>query len=765
MVILRVLLASVLLTLGIGIIALGAGKIVAPDKEQPVLPSQVKMSGLFHERMVNHEKNWLLKRDENALLGGFQHRPGSHPWIGEHVGKWLHAACRAWSYTQDPALRKKMDRVVKELLATQLADGYMGTYTKDQRWTSWDVWVHKYCLIGLMNYYEFTGDKAALKGARGIGDVLVNTFGPGKRDIIKSGTHVGMAATSVMEPMMHLYNATGEKKFLEFCEYLVKAYDQPHGPKIISSLLEKGSVFRTANGKAYEMMSNLVGLCELYRCTGNEKYLRVPTIAWEDIVENQMYITGGTSLGEHFQKDHYLPRTGAVSETCATVTWLQLNLQLLRLTGESKYADVIEQIVYNHLLGAQKPTGDAFCYFTPLEGTKQYRTDICCCTSSGPRGVALIPTFAYGMKSDGIAVNLYGPSSLVATIPGGPKVRITQETDYPFSGRVTLKISPEKPAKFTLYLRIPGWCRRAFILGSGLKGIRPPKPGTYAPITTTWQKESTVTLDMEVRPTMVQGDYGNKGLVAVRCGPLVLAADTVLNPGIESLQRVAIKYRRPGANVRIEERSGKKVFAVPASVVTLSGEKREWKPLKLYMTTFADAGAEGYSFKVWLREPGSFSSAAFSLFSFGKESYSRKGNVEGEIADGETSTLRVTFNARKADEDWYAVTLKKAVKINRVVYAHGAIFHDGGWFDASAGKPKIQVLRKPNAEWETVAELKSYPATTATNHRRMRNGQEFSVKFPTVETYGIRIIGKPAYGDSPSQAFSSCAELQGFFDK
>jgi DUF1680 family protein len=251
------------------------GAMIVHDKQKPLLPSQVKMSGYLHERMIGNEKNWLLKRPEDALLGGFQHRPGSHPWIGEHVGKWLHASCLAWSYTGDPELRKKMDRVVKALLAAQEPDGYLGTYTKDERWTSWDVWVHKYCLIGLMSYYEFTGDKAALRGAQGIGDLLTATFGPDKRDIIASGTHVGMAATSVMEPMMYLYNATSDKKYLDFCEYLVKAYDQPHGPKIISSLLEKRSVHETANGKAYEMMSNLVGLCELYRFTGNEKYLSI----------------------------------------------------------------------------------------------------------------------------------------------------------------------------------------------------------------------------------------------------------------------------------------------------------------------------------------------------------------------------------------------------------------------------------------------------------------------------------------------------------
>ncbi|MDP2895155.1 MAG: glycoside hydrolase family 127 protein [bacterium] len=757
-----------LLTGLVGVIGMGNvahGAIIVNDKQKPLLPSQVKMSGFLHERMINNEKNWLLKRPEDVLLGGFQRRPGSHPWIGEHVGKWLHASCLARSYTGDAELRKKMDRVVKALLATQEPDGYLGTYTKDERWTSWDVWVHKYCLIGLMSYYEFTGDKGALKGAQGIGDLLIATFGPGKRDIIASGTHVGMAATSVMEPMMYLYNATSDKKYLDFCEYLVKAYDQPNGPKIISSLLEKRSVHETANGKAYEMMSNLVGLCELYRCTGNEKYLRAAEIAWQDIVANRMYITGGTSLGEHFQKEHYLPRTGAVSETCATVTYQQLTLELLRLTGESKYADVVEQIIYNHLLGAQKPTGESFCYFTPLEGKKPYTADICCCTSSGPRGVALIPALAYGIRDDGIAVNLYGHSGVSLNIPSGAKVEILQETDYPFDGKVTLRISAEKAAKFTLYLRIPNWCRAARISGSKGLEFGFPKPGEYARIAGTWDEGKTVILDMDMSPEMIAGEHGDKGLVAMRYGPFVLAADTALNPDIESLNRVAVEYQRTGSGIRAEKRDGTTVFSVPALVMTPLAEKRELKPTSLYLMTFADAGADGSQFRIWLRDKSSLSAADFSPFSFGKESYSREGNVEGMIADGDASSFRVTFDGKPADEDWFAVTLKKPVKVNRVVYAHGRTFHDGGWFDASSGKPKIQILRKPEGEWETIAELNSYPATTATDSAGLRDGQEFSVKFPTVEACGIRILGKPAHGDNPKQSFSSCAELQPFLDK
>ena len=97
------------------------------------LPSMVQPGGLIGERFILSEKNRLLKVDEDELLGGFRHRPGSHPWIGEHIGKWLHAASLTYACTGDPDLRAKLDRVATELMKTQEADGYLGTYSPDKR--------------------------------------------------------------------------------------------------------------------------------------------------------------------------------------------------------------------------------------------------------------------------------------------------------------------------------------------------------------------------------------------------------------------------------------------------------------------------------------------------------------------------------------------------------------------------------------------------------------------------------------------------------
>ena len=171
---------------------LASASIAAPrlnNLPQPVILDQIKdtytpipfddatITGMIGDRMQDNITNRLLKVDELRILAGFQHPPGEQIWIGEHAGKFLHAAANAWANSGNEELKAKMDRVAHALIAAQQPDGYLGTYTIDQRWTSWDVWVHAYDLLGLMRYDEVTGDTSALNCCRKIGDLLCNTFG------------------------------------------------------------------------------------------------------------------------------------------------------------------------------------------------------------------------------------------------------------------------------------------------------------------------------------------------------------------------------------------------------------------------------------------------------------------------------------------------------------------------------------------------------------------------------------------------------------
>jgi DUF1680 family protein len=740
------------------------------DRFTPLLLGETTLQGgMLGTRIDANAKQRLQNVDENNLLFAFEKRdPKNQAWQGEHVGKFLHAATQAWVYTGDPTLKAKIDRVAARLMKTQEPDGYLGTYPPDRRWTSWDVWVHKYDLLGLLTYYQFTHSAAALQTCRRVGDLLLRTFGtgPGQRDINRAGEHVGMAPDSVLEPVVLLYRATGDPRYLRFAEYIKTNYDAPGGPAILASLEKYRSVRRVANAKAYEMTSNFNGLLELYRATGDKRILDDMRIGWEDIVNHRLYLTGGASSGELFQDDFHLPNgeRANICETCVTVTWEQMNLELLRLTGEPQFAEQAERSIYNHLLAAQKPTGDMWAYYTPLEGHKPYGNATNCCLSSGPRGVALIPSFATMTSDDnGLVVNLYNSGTASTRLKSG-RVTLTQQTDYPLDGTVRITVGPERNGmRFPLRLRIPAWTTGATLEANWPIDGKPPatKPGTYAVIDRPWRKGDTVTLHIALPTRVVLGDHENEGRAALVRGPLVLALDTALNPEVTNLR---------GAELASDD--AEKLALMPAPTHALQGEavfstsgRVAGQETPLYLTPYATAGQDGRSrFEVWVARPGKarIGGPSGSLLFGGRSTASRKGNVEGDIADDDMDTFAVTYNGQRAAEDWFAVTLQKPVVIRRVVYAHGRTFHDGGWFDASAGKPRIQVQTEKNGAWKTVATLDAYPNTTATDAAGLQDGQKFTVSFAPVVAVAVRILGVPACGDRPEQAFSSCAELQAF---
>lgn len=747
------------------------------DVAEATAPANVRIDGWLGERIAVNEKNRLLTVDTEPLLAGFRSKPGTHPWIGEHVGKWLHAATLAWANTGDEALKAKLDKVAAELIGCQEADGYLGTYVKEKRFgqykgADWDVWSHKYNLIGLLTYYQYTGNEAALQACRKMGDLLVRTF-PAEKSIIAAGTHVGMASTSVLEPMALLYRLTGDERYLEFCRYIVKSWDEEKGPKIIATLLELGRVDKVANAKAYEMMSNLVGLCELARATGDASLLKPAMIAWEDVSKKRIYITGGASYYEHFHDDYDLPNqvSARVGETCVTTTWIQLSWQLLRLTGEAKYGTELERAIYNQLAAAQHPDGSDWCYYTALEGRKPYDKGITCCHSSGPRGMALAPLTAYWRIKRGAdeALAISTLESSKATLElGGQAVTVEQASGFPREGKATITLRMKAPARFAVQVRIPEWSPSLNVKTG--ETVAAAREGWATIPAREWKDGDLIEVAFELKARLVVGAHGNKGKAALVYGPFVLAYDQEENP--KGPAPAAIGLTENSAKGTLEQEKGdqqKLVFECAAA-----GRKGAEK-IMARLTPFADAGADGNNYRVWLRAPGVEAGQLDSALMDGKEGRSRKGNLKGSIVDDDPQTVVETFAGAPEQEAWFAVELASPAKIKRVVFMHGKNFHDGGWFDASAGKPKVQVKVKNKGEgtststsagegeWVTVGELGDYPATTATNNAKLQAGQAFTVKLKEpVEAVAVRVVGRPACGDKPKQAFASCGELQAF---
>jgi len=518
-----------------------AGHALAADLIEPTVENKVAVAfesadfgettyrGWIADRMqINVEKR-LLTLDLDMILDPFVNRPGPQWWAGEHVGKHLHAATYAWRFTGDERLRKRMDYVVNTLIDTQLPNGYLGTYDEDDQfgwgdglgWDGpiWDVWTHKYNLIGLLTYYQATGNESALEASKRAADLMYETFVVKKRSMRLASAHMGMAATSALQPMAILYRLTGDQRYLEFCHYLIESWEDENKPetwmyedgcRLLTSLLEHGNVYKTANRKAYEMLSNIVGLLELYRVDPDERYLTAAKNAWKDIATKRLYITGTASYHEQFTPDHRLPPGDAVGEGCVTVTWLQLTAHLLELTGEVQYADELERTTYNALLAAQSPHTGEVAYFVPLIGKRWYgardqklEPKITCCASSVPRGIAMIPRFASGTLNGKPALLEYIPGKHVLHYGAGDNrknVTLHVRGDYPRTGDLAIEVEPEEAGRFPLVLRVPTWAEGFEATVEG-KTYRPSRSNRLLEIKRTWSPGDTVrvTIPLDIR--------------------------------------------------------------------------------------------------------------------------------------------------------------------------------------------------------------------------------------------------------------------------
>ena len=294
--------------------------------------------------------------------------------------------------------------------------------------------------------------------------------------------------------------------------------------------------------------------------------------------------------------------------------------------------------------------------------------------------------------------------------------------------------------------------------------------GGYWTVTREWDKGDRIELRFKLEPRVVVGDHRNQGKVAVLYGPLVLAADQALlgatNASLSAVAAAgtnlaALNVKPEPAPKELESWPSAQVFRINAVARRAFGSRQAGAPLQVRLIPFADAGANSTPYEVWL--PLGLASSSGNVLLDGYETHSRMGNLGGSMIDEDFQTFVVSLRDGPGVEDWFAVTLDEPVTARRIVFAHGRTFHDGGWFDASAGKPRIQVKAAADAPWETIVALSNYPATTATNPTGLKGGERFACELASpIKVLAIRVIGKPASGDNPRRVFSSCAELQAF---
>ncbi len=185
---------------------------------------EMSMTGYLGRKIDLCIGNRVKPQDIEHLVEPFRHRNERNLWQTEFWGKWITSAQWAFRYNGDPEIKAILETATQKLIETQTSDGYIGNYHNDAHLQNWDIWGRKYCLLGLLGHYDITGDTAALDSACKLADHLMTEVGPGKADIVMTGNHRGMASSSVLEPMVLLYKRTGDKRYLDFAEYIVSQW-------------------------------------------------------------------------------------------------------------------------------------------------------------------------------------------------------------------------------------------------------------------------------------------------------------------------------------------------------------------------------------------------------------------------------------------------------------------------------------------------------------------------------------------------------------
>jgi len=527
--------------------------------------------GLLAERLElwRQGRMWhMLTAEKDYLLSGFESRPGRHPWQGEHVGKWLHAATLAYEQTQDGKLLKALQETVQRLLAAQDANGYLGTYGADFTFMAqpenvspaaiaddiaapkkkgaprtpapkpaggWDTWTLRYNIYGLLTYEKFHPDPRVVQACRKMADLLIEVYGKGKADLTKYGTRQGISATTLLESIVMLYERTQDKKYLDFAEHIVALSENNPKLRLMGNMLEKGSVVYSGEGKAYQLMANLLGYLGLYKNTGDERYLKTVQNAWNDITARHLDVTGGpwsvktpyNGNKECFALPADYDPAAAEVETCSTTTWIQLNLHLLELTGQARYAAEAERTVFNSLLAAQAGAGLDWCYYTRTnQNQRPYETAIKCCSSSGPRALEMIARHRLGEVAGAISFTSLTPGR--AVLPeafGRAKIEVTG--NYPIRPMAGIRFAQAGGKEFAVEFSAPSGARLASVRINGRAIVPDKNDRGFHQVSRPWKTGDEIAIEFEyLLESHLASPTDGKKWVAFTYGPWALAQTT-----------------------------------------------------------------------------------------------------------------------------------------------------------------------------------------------------------------------------------------------
>jgi DUF1680 family protein len=487
---------------------------------------------------------------------GDPHEP--HIFWDSDVAKWIEAASYSLAAHPDPALRAQLDEVAALVAGAQGADGYLNThYTvvePDKRWSNLRDCHELYCAGHLIEaavaHFQATGSRVLLDALCRYADYIGSVFGTGE------GQKPGYCGHEEIElALVKLAGVTGEARYRDQAAYFVNERGrQPY--YFDTEALARGDEPASYWAKTYDYCQAARPVRELSEVAGHAvraMYLYSamadlavddPTLRpaldrlWDDVTLKKLYITGGLGPSRHnegFTTDFDLPNETAYAETCAAIGLIFWAHRMLLLEGDGRYADVLERALYNGAISGVSLDGERFFYENPLASTgahhRQGWFDCACCPPNAARLLASLGGYLYATRPDGVQVHLYAAGTATLALPDGAPLALRVETRYPWGGQVRLTLDAA-PAAWTLWLRIPGWCRAYRVTVNG-DPVEPTAQRGAIGLHRTWQPGDVVELDlampierMEAHPAVL----ADRGRVALQRGPLVYCVEGVDHP-------------------------------------------------------------------------------------------------------------------------------------------------------------------------------------------------------------------------------------------
>lgn len=494
-------------------------------------------------------------------------KPPGYPFDDTDIYKVVEGASYTLSVHYDAQLDAYVDSLIDKIRAAQEPDGYLYTartidpqhphpWAGSERWVQEEVLSHELYNLGhlyesAVAHHQATGKRSLLDISLKSAGLLCDTFGPDKRKIYPGHQIVEMG-------LVKLYRVTGEERYLSLAKFMLdcrgpggNSYNQAH-LRVVDQ--------REAVGHAVRATYMYSGMADVAAITGDEEYITALNAIWGNVVSKKLYLTGGigaTKEGEAFGANFELPNLTAYNETCAAVGNDFWNHRLFLLHGDAKYIDVMERTLYNGLISGVSLDGTLFFYPNPLASVGDYERSpwfgVACCPGNITRFMASVPGYMYAVREDTLFVNLFAASKANIRMHGA-SVEVVQETRYPWDGRVRIIVHPERPSRFTVKVRIPGWARGeavpsslyrfadehsepvALAVNGGPAAIKPEQG--YVSLTRNWQAGDVIALNlpMPVRRVLAASDVNaDRQRVAIQRGPIVYCAEWPDNPGTKVL--------------------------------------------------------------------------------------------------------------------------------------------------------------------------------------------------------------------------------------